>query len=1006
MAATAPGPRAIAWAAGFQLCFVAGVALLKASSNALLIARGSAAWLPVLYVLSALATGLFAMLLPRLTRRKPAPPSPSLAAAALLFAGFPLTGLAGTAGLCALYVAVEVTATIASLRYWEAMGRAFDAREARRVFTLLGASGMAGSILGGSLCPLFARGRTAAALLPAGAAFLVGAALFGAIFARDRGGAPERAPGPARASSRPLALLRDDRYVRGLALSALLLAALTAVVDYLFRRRAGALLGEAGLASLFGEMSVVVGVLAVLFQLGPARSLLAHAGIFRYLAGPPFGVAAAAATSAFLPGLAPIFVAKAVENAGSLSITQSGFQLLYGPVAAELQAPVRGLVDGFMKKAGSAAGGLLLLLLGTRCPDPLLAGAAALLAAITALALLRQKPGYVEALARRLASVHLLRAGDLAPDARQLLRAELSSPEPRRVLNALTLLSAERGFDPRPFLGALLDHSSERVREAAARLCASRGAPLHAPRLLAMAEGDPARRPRDEAVRALATLLPADDALARLGRWAESDDPGLRAAAVESLWGLGEPGRRIGRRGLDRALAGVSVPERREAARLLGRLGGEATAARLRRFLSDRDPSVRALACASAARARLPELMDPLFALLESRETRRAAREALAAYGDEAVGPAWARLDDRSLPLPLRLELPRLLRYIGTAEAANALLHSNIQDDAFLRWRIGLALSRWREQNPDIPIDERRVGEAIGRRIDAYLHYLPIWADVRAAIGERALLTRALADRLDQSLEVVFRLLGLIHPRRTLLSAHRRFTGEDARERAQAVELLDSLLPGELRARLVPLLEAYHRHPARPAAADPRRLDERLAELAAGKDTMIQMLSRSVIRERRPEMEEVSQSDESLERILLLEGVDIFAGCSVDDLSALAAIAREARFSPGEPIYREGEPGETLYVIIDGRVRIDKAGREMMVLSAREAFGSVSLVDGAPRPADATAATEVHCLALDRGDFLDLVADRPELLKGVFSVVTGQFRRMLDQVAATRATAA
>ena len=64
-----------------------------------------------------------------------------------------------------------------------------------------------------------------------------------------------------------------------------------------------------------------------------------------------------------------------------------------------------------------------------------------------------------------------------------------------------------------------------------------------------------------------------------------------------------------------------------------------------------------------------------------------------------------------------------------------------------------------------------------------------------------------------------------------------------------------------------------------------------------------------------------------LEKILLLKGVDIFADCSVDDLSALAAIARERRLEPGEAAYRVGEPGDTLYVVVEGTIRIEKDGR-------------------------------------------------------------------------------
>jgi len=120
----------------------------------------------------------------------------------------------------------------------------------------------------------------------------------------------------------------------------------------------------------------------------------------------------------------------------------------------------------------------------------------------------------------------------------------------------------------------------------------------------------------------------------------------------------------------------------------------------------------------------------------------------------------------------------------------------------------------------------------------------------------------------------------------------------------------------------------------------------------------------------------------------------------------LAHIASERQFNEGDKIYSEGEPGETLFVLVEGRVRILKKGRVVLRLGAREAFGSVSMLDGAPRPADAVADAQVRALAIDRADFLDLVSDRPELLKGVFNVVTGQLRKMIEVAAQANATAA
>jgi CRP-like cAMP-binding protein len=177
--------------------------------------------------------------------------------------------------------------------------------------------------------------------------------------------------------------------------------------------------------------------------------------------------------------------------------------------------------------------------------------------------------------------------------------------------------------------------------------------------------------------------------------------------------------------------------------------------------------------------------------------------------------------------------------------------------------------------------------------------------------------------------------------------------------------------------------------------------------MSGSRDSLLSSLAREARRARgEGTAGEVALSVLGLEKVLMLEGVDIFAGSDVDDLAALAAIAVERRFAAGETIYSEGDPGEAVYVIVEGKVRIAKGGKTVLTLGAKEAFGSVSLLDGAPRPADAVAMGPVRCLLLGRSDFLDLVSDRPELLKGVFNLVTGQLRRMLEIAGAARSGSA
>ena len=136
-------------------------------------------------------------------------------------------------------------------------------------------------------------------------------------------------------------------------------------------------------------------------------------------------------------------------------------------------------------------------------------------------------------------------------------------------------------------------------------------------------------------------------------------------------------------------------------------------------------------------------------------------------------------------------------------------------------------------------------------------------------------------------------------------------------------------------------------------------------------------------------------SQATVQKLFLLEEVHVFSQNDVDDVAAVAAIAREARFRAGERVYSEGDPGDALYVIIEGAVDARSNGEHVLRMRAKETFGDLSLLDGAPRPNDIIAVEDTRVLVIDRRDFLDLLADRPELLTGFFRAVSQQLRAVM-----------
>ena len=136
----------------------------------------------------------------------------------------------------------------------------------------------------------------------------------------------------------------------------------------------------------------------------------------------------------------------------------------------------------------------------------------------------------------------------------------------------------------------------------------------------------------------------------------------------------------------------------------------------------------------------------------------------------------------------------------------------------------------------------------------------------------------------------------------------------------------------------------------------------------------------------------------------LLGEVPLFAELAPPVLDRLARESRRRRFPRGQVLCSEGDPGDSLLVLEEGRVRISRysAGGQEIVLAAVEApaaFGELALIDGAPRSATITAQTAVVVRVLGRDAVLALIEREPSLAMALLRAVTGMVRAMNERLA-------
>ena len=130
----------------------------------------------------------------------------------------------------------------------------------------------------------------------------------------------------------------------------------------------------------------------------------------------------------------------------------------------------------------------------------------------------------------------------------------------------------------------------------------------------------------------------------------------------------------------------------------------------------------------------------------------------------------------------------------------------------------------------------------------------------------------------------------------------------------------------------------------------------------------------------------------TIEKVLFLKGVDLFKNIPGEELASIAQITDDVGYAPSETIFCEGDPGDAMYLIVDGRVKVHSGDDVFAELGNSQCFGEMSILDSEPRSASITALTELTLLRIQRDDFADILDDKPDISRGIIQVLTRRLR--------------
>lgn len=133
------------------------------------------------------------------------------------------------------------------------------------------------------------------------------------------------------------------------------------------------------------------------------------------------------------------------------------------------------------------------------------------------------------------------------------------------------------------------------------------------------------------------------------------------------------------------------------------------------------------------------------------------------------------------------------------------------------------------------------------------------------------------------------------------------------------------------------------------------------------------------------------------DEVLYFKQVPLFASLADADIGALMAVARKRTFRNGEVIFHRDDPGQVMYIIKEGKVKIcliSPDGQEisLVVYGKGDCFGEFAIIDGLPRSADAVAMEKVECYSLQRSDFHKTIMKNPQIAIQVMEVLSKRLR--------------
>ncbi len=985
----------------------------------------------------------------------------SLLAITLLF-GVGLTVTNARWLIFALPVLFQIVLNFGNLAFWSLAGRIFNVRQGKRLFGLVGAGQWIAIVIMGFLMPTIVAWVGLTNLLWPAAVAIAGAwvtmltitRLYGTTLAEPIAQTTrvltKRTAREANNQSSIRGLLQN-RYIRLIFALTLAWQLVYFFLDNIFYGRAAVQYPKGDeLAGFIGMYLGGLGILTLLSNFFISGRVISRYGLRMSLLILPVGlvIGTVVMATAGVLGIPLVLLfwttvaTKVWDMCVGLSIDQSARTILYQPLPIMLRARTQTLAEGVVQPLATGLAGVALLVLNAffaANPLPLIFGLLIVVAALLGIAILIGREYAVvlmEALTKRRLSGAELAVTD--PTSISILRQGLRSSHPGGVIYSMRMLEEADPTALEAELPEILNHAVPEVRRYAVdyitRLRQTSALVSIKERLLI--EMSP--EVKGASLRALTRLDEIGGVQTALGYLNDPHPAIVLGVTVGLLTSGSAEGMQVASQKLHELIGSSDSADRALAGQILGECEGHSNVQSLMLLLRDPDVEVRRTALRATGRLKGPQLWPVVMEALTVPSTRSIASAVLISAGETVLSEIRSAFEMAEKDRASRIQLTKICGRIRGAQAIGLLKAQIDVIDVDLRSATLRALSQCGYQVHST--DYAQLLRSINNEIE-HAAWLSAAAVDLGTHADTALLQSALADQLAQCQERVLALLSFGTDAVALQRARDNLLHGDAGKKAYALEVIDIHTPQQLRGsvlavidelspeqRLLRLRGSFPQQHLEPSA----RLRELISNSARRLNTWTKacaLYTASVLAI--PDLSELIASQlaapdklicetatwlqqwtttdrghnymlSTIEKVIILKTVGIFAETSDEVLAEVAAVTTETELPAGEKIFEKGDAGDSMYIIASGRVRVHDGDRVINDLVSGNVFGEMAILDPEARSASVTTVEDTQLLRLDQQALYELIDDRPEVARGLLKVLSQHLRNRMRDLAELR----